>query len=272
MVVNPCENCYSGRSTYTVLGWTVETQILYPEIRTVYGRHLLLAAERRCCAERVFPGWVFCNTFEGYVVSSVTEVTTGYHYGIAFSADEVTVTIEDSFGHKLHRLLLHRELSFRRDASGQVEQILQPAQPAKKLTSEFVATRLNDSMDIPTPSALPSKDTTVDIDEPNEPVRTQKDPRPSASPISRGNLRPQARGRGFIECALHVKGRRRYNVTLSTVSGSAKEVRQRFLPAQQQPSAPVLNSAQFSSNPSKMLVTFDAPTDKAADSITLARG
>jgi hypothetical protein len=234
-------------------------------------------------------GWVFCNAFsEGYVVSSVTEVTTGYHYGIAFSADEeVAVTIEGLIPDTNYTVYCYTEnfLSNAMPLSQVIETNLTARTACCKEAyfREFVATRLNDSMDIYLYAldAFPSEDTTVDIDvSPTSPCEhTEGSIAPVASAYpARVTFRPQARGRGFIPMQRFiVKGTPGcYDVTLSTVSGSyfQGEVRQLILTsAKNNPSAPVLDSAQFSSNPSQILVTFDTPTDKAADSITLsARG
>jgi hypothetical protein len=285
MVVNPCESCYNGRSTYAVLGWTVDTQILYPEIRNISISDTSLRSID-IALNVSSPGWVFCDAFAtGYEVSSVTEVTTGNYYDIAFSADEeVTVKIDGLVPDTNYTTYCYTEnfLSNTMPLSSVLATNLtaHTACCREAYFQHFVSRRQNDSMDIYSYAldALPLEDTTLDIDvSPTTPcVHTEGSITPVATAYpARATFRPQARGLGFIPTQRFiVKGTPGcYNVTLSTSSGSFFQGEERRLiltSSNNNPLPPALSSAQFSHNPSKIMVTFDAPTDKAVDSVTLS--
>jgi hypothetical protein len=224
---------------------------------------------------------VYCNAFDlGYKLTSVTEVASADYSVIAESSGVHTVTITDLVPDTNYTTYCYTEDFFQHlmDLDDVLAtQLNVSTDCCKQATFDlFVGTRLNDSTDTYSYvlDALPEVDTVFQVDVIATTNCTQTEGEIPAAAVAIPASTTFRADDLSTEKKFVIKGTPGcYNVTVTAISGSyylGEEVPVVLMSSKNNPDAPVLESAQFGRNPSKILVVFDTPTDKAVDTIPAA--
>jgi hypothetical protein len=287
-VINPCSPCHEHKDSYAVLGFSVAIATLYPEFRNV-----TVDPDRDAIAMTVNiskPGVVYCGAFdEGYVPTSITEVTSQSFYISTSSSGEFTFSLTGLVPDYHYSLYCYTE-----DYVGHLMDLEDVLETAVNVTTDcckaititnFVSARLNDSTDAYAFAldALPEEETNVTV------VLTNISPCnytegslpmdavaiPSRFTFTPGSLSNAA---DFIvqgtpgcyevviseDVSLSRRALRELTHTTSYDSTSQSVV---LRSSKNNPDAPHITTAQFQKNPSKISLYFDSLTNKGEGSI-----